>query len=97
MPRFICDSCGTRLYSAARTADLIDPGCPACAASADAPRVRDQASHVRSTSRTWRPSPIGVTSTGHQRVADHFGAFMARGREAQARHEPWSHHPDDWS
>lgn len=38
MPHFICDSCGTRLYSAARPANLIDPGCPACGASFEVQR-----------------------------------------------------------
>ena len=32
MPRFTCESCGTGLYSAARTAALIDPTCPTCGA-----------------------------------------------------------------
>ena len=32
MPQFICSSCSTGLYSAARLDDLTDAGCPACGA-----------------------------------------------------------------
>ena len=38
MPRFICESCGTGLYSAARPGNLIDPSCPFCRASLQAQR-----------------------------------------------------------
>jgi hypothetical protein len=85
MPEFMCESCGTRLYSAARSADLIDPDCPACGASAD-PIQAPHAGRVRLTAlRTPRAAPIGMAPTGHQRVADRFGAFMERGRAAQTR------------
>ena len=30
MPHYTCESCGKRLYSAARPENLIDPSCPAC-------------------------------------------------------------------
>lgn len=41
MPHFTCESCGTRLYSAARSANLTDPSCPSCGASFAAQREVD--------------------------------------------------------
>lgn len=38
MPRFNCESCGASLYSAAHSARLTNPACPACGASFEAPR-----------------------------------------------------------
>ena len=38
MPHFTCESCGTGLYSAARSGNLIDPSCPSCGASFQAQR-----------------------------------------------------------
>ena len=73
MPHYTCESCRTRLYSAARRADLIDRCCPSCGVSSD---------HARSAAtRTRRPAPTRIAaSTDHQRIVDRFAAFMARGR-----------------
>jgi hypothetical protein len=56
---------------------LIDPRCPSCGTSSE---------YARSTAtRTRRPAPIRTAaSADHQRIAQRFGAFMDRGRTAQA-------------
>lgn len=73
MPQYTCESCRTRLYSAARPADLIDRCCPSCGVSSD---------HAGSAAiRARRPAPTRVAaSTEHQRIVDRVAAFMARGR-----------------
>jgi hypothetical protein len=77
MPRFKCESCRTSLYSAARAGDLIDDRCPSCGAPSDSARPV--------AVRARRPAPIRWASADHQRIADRLGAFMDRGRAAQAR------------
>jgi predicted RNA-binding Zn-ribbon protein involved in translation (DUF1610 family) len=69
MPQSICSSCKTDLYSAARTADLVDPRCPACGAS---------------QLRSRRPAPTRMASADHRRIAERFGEFMDRS-QAQVR------------
>jgi hypothetical protein len=73
MPHYSCESCKTRLYSAARQANLIDPRCASCGVSAD---------HSRSAAtRARAPAPIRrEASADHKRIVDRFAAFMARGR-----------------
>jgi hypothetical protein len=74
VPQFICSSCGTGLYSAARTTDLIDASCPTCGASSDSPP-----SVVPRPARTW------TRSADHRRITNRFGAFMDRAHTAQTR------------
>lgn len=74
VPHLVCSSCNAGLYSAARPADLIDASCPSCGVSPG---------HVRrAVPRTRRPSSARTSSAEHQRIADHFGAFMARASSA---------------
>jgi len=72
MPHYECETCRTRLYSAARTADLIDPLCPSCGASSD------QGRSAATRGRRRRPGQTAA-SGDHQRIVDRFADFMARG------------------
>jgi hypothetical protein len=92
VPQFMseCQSCGARHHSAARNADLIDPACPACGASSDPGRPSEPTRVARAHANARRPTPIGAAAPGHQRVAERFGTFMARGRPAAVRVRPES-------
>lgn len=83
MPQSTCPSCTADLYSAARTADLIDPRCPACGASFE--RARGSGFAGSSQLRSRRPAPPRMASADHRRIAARFGAFMDRSHAGQAR------------
>lgn len=55
MPHFICESCATPLYSAARPANLIDPDCPTCGASFEAQTEVTMAAPVPATRLELKP------------------------------------------
>ena len=84
MPQFICSSCKTGLYSAARPADQIDARCPVCRGSSGEARPHTR-SGVRSTTRGRRPGPIRTASADRQRIAERFDALMDRVHTTRAR------------
>jgi hypothetical protein len=85
MPQFICSSCKTGLYSAARPADQIDARCPVCRGSSGEARPHTRVSGGRSTTRGRRPGPIRTASADRQRIAERFDALMDRVRATRAR------------
>jgi hypothetical protein len=87
MPRFICSSCKTGLYSAAHNADLIDSRCPACGGSSGEARPRRRASGGQSINRGRRSARISPRSADHRHLAARYGALMDRVHATRVRLE----------
>jgi hypothetical protein len=85
MPQFICSSCKTSLYSAARPADLIDAPCPVCRASSAEARPPRRVGSVRATTSGRRPASIRTAYADRQRIAERCDALMDRVRTTRAR------------
>ena len=81
MPRFICESCGTGLYTAALPTRLIDPACPSCGAPFDKQHEADGAE--------LEPVLISaVPEPAHVRPYDGGASLLARHRPIVVRPEP---------
>jgi hypothetical protein len=92
MPQFKCTACGARLYSAAATADLIDPRCPTCRSDLHRVRRPERIARLRGPRGATHTETTRTHNRGHQRIVDRLATFMARGRPdevAQIDAERW--------